>query len=421
MPYDWKFYLKNSSKEVAIDWSVAANREEATNFLYMTGNTTKAWKSLEEKSIGTATIQINEGSGWINKDTMDIGDIHHKDASSAEFSNYFVYEKGLKLNANTKVRIKYQPGGSSSSYGFPSVVSYYDYSDYVDTKPVYIQEDDGDISLTASGFTGSARFNFYLTDNKEVSIAMVPDYGNGYYIMPYSLSSTEHFIKGTKMERTGALAASYSGYYVGVANTQIFIRRYIDASDKPCNALNSTSLARMDGEVVTIYSTGYYNISVSDQTITISRFSGLDDFFKLNPLDTSLDISTRAKIKEQKTTMFLKVPFTANNAFDVNMSLEVRNSLSPNFIGVGLYVSTTNYNESNIYSALTTNAIYDNLSNSASMDDLASVTIPANTGTTYYAYIIIDYLPKSGTNYDDFETVANLGKTISLYLKATQA
>ena len=350
------------------------------------------WISEKDHTSSSGRVQQWNGSTWVDIATMDVGDGD---------GNKFIYEKGLRLSVGTIVRLY----DGSTGYG---------YSDYVSgnlDKHPYIATGRSGAGITLSHYSGTARFNFYLTSANKVSIAMVPDYGNGYYIMPYNTSVstyTEHFIGAIKMD-SNDYSAIYTGYYsAGGSANRIFIKSYLNAVDTLATSLTSTTtsdIATMDGNgIITFTTSGRYTIQVTNKTVDISRYE-VGDFFSLNSLDTSPVTSagdTSAKqtaIYNQKTSLILEVPFTCKNPYASNITLLTNCNVS--YIGVNLYVSLTQLGTgATIYSTLrgasSPNSIYTGLvaaNTTTPVTDKHSCSIPANRTATCYAYILIDYMP----------------------------
>lgn len=431
-------------------------------------------------SYGTATIKISsDGSTWkdpITKSpsefntTMDFGD------GSA---NYFVYEHGLQIPSGWYIDVVVSGSSvlTNTSYGQVSNGKYYDPGDrpYISSSETYLKTDN---------YSGDARFNFYITGSGELSIAMVPNLGNGYYIMPYnSTYKTNNFIGSIKMTTNGEKKATYDGFYVRTANEKYYIRSYLDAVDVKYVSLSDSSgnvsiqdsnSSANDYGVLTFASTGYYSIVVQNNTIYTSTYS-VDTSFKLNKLDTS-KVTYAKDIWGQKTSLVLEIPFTCANSYSSEMSLNVQNSLNE-FIGVSLYVTkpfstskayavgdTCIYNgklyvftsahsagawnnahasESDPYhfmrgtNANTRSTMYNSLSKGTEITDKAGVSV-SNSDGTCYAYILIDYLPTntnaanspaSGNSAYSGSTCASdvysgsntyLNRSISFYLVAEQ-
>ena len=382
-------------------------------------NHTITWCDYSETSntkYGTATIQKYSGGAWVTADTMSVGD--------GSNSNYFVYEHGLQLASGTKVKVVVSGSGGYNLDGT------YDWDDYVTTKPIYIVQDGTDIKINNAVITGNARFNFYLTSEKKLSIAMVPDAGNGYYIMNYnSTYGFENYIGATKMNTGSATNATYTGFYAS-STTKIFIRSYIDAVDVLYkNGSDGTGFTINNSTgLIEFSSAGYYNIFVTNGVITIEQYQ-VSDFFKLNPLDrTASKIKTRNNIYSQKTSLILEVPFTSNNTYKTKVSMNVDLGNLNAFIGTALYVSSSRISENDpatvyntIRGASSPSSTYSALSNASSINDTQNVIINANTAATYYAYILIDYLPTdNGGVYTNFSTSSFINTNISFYLKGYQ-
>ncbi len=375
-------------------------------------------KSLESTSYGTASIQTYVGNNWVTQATMEVGD---------GSSNYFVYEHGLRIAVDTKVRVVV----SGSSAGANGTYAYSSYLVPPGTTTPYVVQDEDEINIKTAEYTDNARFNFYVTTDKKLTIAMVPDLGNGYYIMNYnSTNGTNNYISETKMSSSSKTRAIYDGYYA-TAGKQVYIRSYLDAVDTLYKTLSSSSSAyatiNSTTGVITITSAGYYAIEVDNGTISISGYNIADDF-KLNKLDVSKNTS-KAEIWSQKTSIVLEVPFTCDNTYASTVSLNVDSGNLSNFIGVSLYVTNTAGKLADPYTTLrgsnssTRSTYYNSLSNAATVNDLNNFTIPANSGAeVYYAYILIDYLPTgSGVDYTNFANSGYLTGQVWFYLKDSQA
>lgn len=386
-------------------------------------------------SIGTATIRIDENNDgtFEHSEVMQIGDLS---------SNDFMLEQGVRIKAGSYVYVDVVESDGNTT-------NYYHYDEYVDTKPTYIKKETstgyGNIEMTS--YTGYARFNFYLTHNntpssRKLSIAMVPDYGNGYYIMPYDEDLTTTTFSGAiKMSMGSNESASYDGFYAS-AGQEIFIRSYLDAVDVLYKRGNITGVNQtgVSSGCVNLYgvvanhtdvqlntttgvikfgssATGYYDIDVYNGVITITKYE-IGDFFKLNALNTS-SVKTEANIKNQITTLVIEVQFTCNNAYASKMTLTADNDMS-DFIGAALYCTTTGNKLSDPYNYLRANCYGDiSSTNNVIKDSNTSFTVPANSAATYYAYIIIDYIPTdNGGDYTDF--LSDYNGDLYFYLNAVQ-
>lgn len=405
----WSTQITIDSYSTGTYGVVTANGDSNQNF---------SVKSLKTTSYGTAKIQKYNGSSWvdISGGTMEIGD---------GTSNYFVFEHGLQIAVNTKIRVVVTNGSPSSLTGT------YNYSKYLipdGTTTPYVVNDGGDIKT--ANYTGNARFNFYITAGAtpKLTIAMVPDLGNGYYIMDYnSTYGTNNFISETKMSSSSKTRAVYDGYYA-TAGKQVFIKSYLDAVDVLYTTLSASSsaYASISNGVITITSAGYYSITVDNGTITISSYS-IDDDFKLNKLDISKNTS-KELIWKQKTSIVLEIPFTCDNKYASTISINPDFGNLSNFVGASLYVTDAAHKLADPYTTLrgsnssTRSTYYNSLSNAATITDSNSFVIPANSGSTvFYAYILIDYLPTgTGVSYTNFTNSTYLAGQIWFYIKDTQ-
>lgn len=397
------------------------------------GNRYWGWRTTVKSSLGTAYVQKYKGSGdlsdannWEIIATMDTGD---------GTINDFIYEKGVVIDNNSIVRIAVTTNGGTS-------FTYHGYSSYISTnkaKHTYATTYDSGNSIKLTNYAnsdgGKARFNFYLTHSGGVSIAMVPYYGNGYYIMDYnSTLGTDNFINATRMD-SNDYSAIYVGYYsAGGSGHQIFIRSYLDAVDVLSDTLTSATTtggyAEISSGVITISASGWYIISVTNKTIDISPYQ-VNDFFTTNYLDYSLVTTTnettiRQSIYDQRTTLIIEVPFVCNNAYASSISLITESTMD--YVGASLYVSEnplgtgatlystlrggTNTTISSYYSGLT------DVSSSTPKSNLNTnyLTVAANSSATHYAYIIIDYL----TSVNSSDLTSDSPPSIVFYLQATQ-
>lgn len=426
---------------------------------------------VSSTSYGTATIKIStNGSTWINQATMEYGD--------GSANNYFIYEHGLQIPSGYYVKVEVSDSNviANGEYGKTPFSNYYDPGDrpYLSTAGTY---------LKTAAYSGTARFNFYITGSAQLSITMVPDLGNGFYIMPYnSTYKTNNFIGSIKMTTNGDRKATYDGFYVRTTNEKYYIRSYLDAVDVKYVSLNDTSgnVSIQDSDsnasdygVLTFASTGYYSIVVQNNTIYTSSYD-VDTSFKLNKLDTS-KVTYARDIWGQKTSLVLEVPFTCANSYTSEMTLNVQNALN-DFVGVSLYVAkpadfstSTSYSvgDSCIYDGQvyfftsahsgtwnathaedpyhfmrgtnqnTRSAMYNSLSSKTVIEDKANASVSSSDGTCY-AYILIDYLPTntneanagnsaytgsvctSGIYSDAKFTTTYLNRSLSFYLVAEQ-
>ena len=378
------------------------------------------WRALKSTATyGTATIKISSdkstwkdpvtGSTSVFSTTMDFGDGDN---------NYFIYEHGVQIPSGWYIDVVVESDEiADGHYGLVSNGYYVIPSD----RP-YLSDDD--TYIQTAEYTGNARFNLYISNDGKLYIAMVPDLGNGYYIMNYDEDlGTNNFINGIKMATSSDYTASYSGYHAS-QDEEIFIRSYVNAVDQPCDALTDNtdgSVCSFDSltGVITFDSPGYYNIDVTGTRVTISDYE-VSDFFKLNPLDkTGSNAATRDAIKAQKTALCLEVEFTCNNSYDSRISLDVSNGIvynSTKYTGVALYVTKTRSEDMDTpktpYDFMRDN-YYGQLSTNASIaDQHTDFYVAANDTATYRAYIFIDYMPGNASYWSNYPGSGNMQFTL---------
>lgn len=359
--------------------------------------------TLKSTSAGEAWIWIN----GIKTQKMNLGD---------GTNNKFVYENGFDIDSGKTIKVTMTVNASTTTFD--------DEDNYANKSActTYLNITDSAITTKISG-----KFNFYINGSNELSIAMVPEKGNGFYIMNYS-STTNSYVGAIKMYGSTNYA-TYNGFYAS-SSTRIYIKSYLNAVDKLYDNLDSVrssaSVSIQDDDdsaadygVITFSSPGYYNIEVSNDTITIKGYT-FSDFFKLDPLNTKVvDEDDYQDVWNQLTSLILEVEFTCNTPVPMNIDLIVDNPLS-DYVGVGLFVKASTA-LSNPYEDMR-GATYGASGNHYNLSS-GSVISPQSTFTTtvgvtkYYAYIIIDYLPV--VVIDDLPSTVN--DSLSFYLRATQA
>ena len=400
------------------DVTISNLTSSASKYLYIGTGSPHAASFVEYKSTSATNVWVRQwnGSAWAN---VANGQLLRGDGTG----NDFILESGLKLESGAIVQV--YDYGTSTAYG---------YSEYVDANKVehpYVATGKGGAGITLSHFSGTARFNFYITHAGKLSIAMVPDYGNGYYIVPYNTSIyssvptkyTDHYCGAIKMD-SNDYSAIYTGYYTaGGAGNRIFIKSYLDAVDTLANVLtgSSSSYATMTDGVITFNAAGRYTIQVTNRTVDITEYN-VGDFFKLNPLNPA-SASTSSAIWAQKTSLVIEVPFTCTNPYNSAMTLTT--DCSASYIGVGLYVTNSRLGSGDpytIYSALrgevSASSFYNSLSRANSgvpISDFNNCPVTANSPATFYAYILIDYYP-GVTSSQLLETPGSF----KLYLRSNQ-
>ena len=375
---------------------------------------TGSWGSAKTHSVGSAKIyKSTNGSSWTEAATMYDGDLT---------TNDFMYELGVQAANGTYLKVETIINESTTTYSNSSnfIVDIY-------TRP-YLTVNASSIvvklSDNPSDTTTTARFNFYITTAGKLAIVMVPDLGNGIYIMPYT-SSTEGFVSATKMNTSSETSATYSGYYAA-SGDKIYIRSYLNAVDtlyKTINITGSGASYNSTTGVITFNAANYYDIEVAGGTVYISEYQP-DDFFRLNALDVN-NVANQNAIKGQKTTLVLEVAFTVtSNDFQMSTSIDIDNSLS-NFTGISYYVPSDS-DISTYSSSFTGRKLNDpytymrankyTLSTTTTLTDANFLTAKNDDETIYYAYILIDYRYGS-----DFATLGvNQTGTMRFVLKTTQ-
>ena len=433
--YNSVIFTNSSGSSQTVDISFTSGNNEGVWAASGTSNSGLTGSFLTKKSIniGTATIQYYS-SGWQDGPSMQIGGL-------ASGENLFIYELGYRFAAGTETRVKVTVNSDQAAEGYYGVGTYYyGFTNYISSKPVYISEGNNSDTGSANSATsapavttkgvllnngntggldeGNARYNFYITTDYELSIAMVPNLGNGIYIMEYDEDlGTNNFINSIKMTSSSSYSASYSGFYVDAseADYKFFVRSYIDAVDTMFTVLvdnTEDDVASIDDGVVTITATDYYNISVSSGKIIVEDYE-VNDFFALNPLDTS-SCSEPSDIKAQKTSLVLQVDFTCANPYASIISLDARTQLS--YIGCSFYVSSSELSDP--YNTMRTDHYsLTSISTYTSVADRSNTPIPANSSAEYHAYILIDYVPGSNLNND----YPDLAHRVSFAIRSTQA
>ena len=375
---------------------------------------TGGWGSAKTHSVGSAKIyKSTNGSSWTEAATMYDGDLT---------TNDFMYELGVQAANGTYLKVETIINERTTTYSNSSnfiVDSYTRPYLTVNASSIVVK-----LSDDPSDTTTTARFNFYITTAGKLAIVMVPDLGNGIYIMPYT-SSTEGFISATKMNTSSETSATYSGYYAA-SGDQIYIRSYLNAVDTLYTTINITGSGASYNPttgVITFSAANYYDIEVAGGTVYISEYQP-DDFFRLNALDVN-NVANQNAIKGQKTTLVLEVAFTVtSNDFQMSTSIDIDNSLS-NFTGISYYIpsdsdistyssSFTGRKLNDPYTYMRTNKY--TLSTATTLTDANFLTAKNDDETIYYAYILIDYRYGS-----DFATLGvNQTGTMRFVLKTTQ-
>ncbi len=437
--YD-KILFTNGSDNTA-DLTTSGN----ANKIYIQASASWANEKTDE-SYGTATIHVMRGNSDVNTYTMSIGDNGNRS------SNYFIYEHGAEAQHGDYLWVEVSRGEGnlgnkvicdvSDGIYTPRPGDYGIYYNYDDAREFVSMDGDNPkrpyltVTQTADegshkgiqvniGTGNSARFNFYVMKTGKLAVVMVPDYGNGFYIMDYT-STTEGFIGATKMKTLTATSATYDSFYANSGSTpaskkKIFIRSYMDAVDKDYTDSNividesASGKVTKSGAVITFEELGYYNIEVMGDKVYISK-PGTTDYTTLNPLDLN-NAGSQSAIKAQDTSIVLEVQFTtSNNAFQLSSDLLVTNQLST-YVGVSYYVTDTA--EANPYTFMRGDTIYNAMSTGSTISNSNSSfrTTAGTSSKVYYAYILIDYKYSGSLSGLAVEPVGNL----SFFIRTTQA
>ena len=384
------------------------------------------YKTSTETNVFIQKYDISQ-SEWVDVEEMLVGD---------GVGNDFIFESGVQLTNGDKIRVYSKD--ESVAYGYASYVEGNKAKHtYLAGNTISGEAANSSLQIVRLGAaTATARFNFYITHNdtaasRKLSIAMVPDLGNGYYIMKYnSTDKTENFIGSIKMDSSD-YSAMYDGWYCGNTSEKIFIRSYLNAVDTICTSLTTraATYATMvteegsDQYCIAFKETGHYSIRVTNQIVDILPYN-IDDFFSLNRLEFSLvDAKDTNNLKQQeiyrqKTAIVIEVPFTANNPYDANVML--RTDCSANWVGVRFAVYGTK--QSNPYELMRgsssgyTSSYLTAANSGSSLSSVNSLTISAGSSATYYAYILVDYRYNvSAAN------LAGSAPEVGFYLQVVQA
>ena len=162
-----------------------------------------SWHYLvQNSSTGTAVVQYYSNGVWNDLVNMHVGDQYD--------TNAFVYEESIGVDAGKELRIQVTDG---------SYAGIYDNNDYATSLPFFLTSSGASSGgLITQGYVGTANFNFYVTVDRKFSIAMVPDLGNGFYIMNSKRASWNDVSTAFKMSQytTGLNTSVYSDQFKGV-------------------------------------------------------------------------------------------------------------------------------------------------------------------------------------------------------------
>ena len=309
-------------------------------------------------------------------------------------SNNYIYESGLQARHGDTLRV------------VADDVTYKDSSNFVqdDVSRPYLNITDSSITVKLGAAGETARFNFYITTSGELAIVMVPDLGNGFYIMPYQ-GSTEGFVAAKKMSSTTSSSAMYAGYYA-TKGTRVFVRSYLDAVDQEYrldDGVSSDVATTVDtdesGLAIEFQQTSYFTIEVAEGKVSVRPFT-ISEFLHLNALDVN-GITGQDGIRAQHTSMVFQVEFkTTANSFEMYPAISVTND-NPNYVGAAVAFSKTKQLSPYIYMNADARYVYNGTTNpngltvrgsSFELSDPNYLTTVNNSTKMYYAYLLIDYV-----------------------------
>ena len=279
MPNSKVFRLANNGISYGHDRSYKINSNESNCiegvdghdnhvlFVYNSDNNaahTMRWCAPLASVHGSASVEYWTGTKWDELVEMHIG-------NDKDRGNYFVYEYGAEVAVGTELRLTVTGSSIDGLNG-----SYY-WGDYLSGAPFYVTSGatHTGVSIKTVGYVGNAKMNFYLTHDKKVSMAVVPDYGNGYYIMNSNRASWNDPEGAFKMSR----------YDTGLpANADAQYRAVIQFS------ANDTWKIRSDDWLDVIYesqsgtaiASNYLSVSTDGNNNLIVNSAGIYEiFFKL--------------------------------------------------------------------------------------------------------------------------------------------
>ena len=336
-------------------------------------------------------------------------------------SNKYIYELGIQAQHGQTLEVT------------DNGVAITQFDSKMNTLP-YLSINGTTITVNLGQAGATARFNFYVTMDGTLSIVMVPDLGNGFYIMPYDNSSVEGFVGAHKMSSKDNSGAMYAGYYAD-KNQKIYLRSYVDAVDVPytldegVNPELATEVTQIDGcSVIQFMKSSYYTIEVSGGKVKIQEFA-VQDFLKVNSLDQyNRSVTKQSDILAQHTSLVLSVKFKPTNpAISMTPIIQATNNasdyigaavafgadpVSPSFDPYTYMRDPARYN----YDAETNPNGLKKRGESFSLKDAAFVT-DANPDRSYYAYILVDYVYSASLATMPYTYSQN----IVFYLKMEQA
>lgn len=393
---------------------------ESTEHTYA-NNVDGAWGTeYSESRFGTALVHIfNGGIERTHAYTSD-GNLEDEETLPMQMRtgdtshNYYIFEEGIYAKAGEKFTISFSgtnlPGiaasGTLDGNNFVNDngtinTSKYPFLNFANGGNI---TKDGQGQFTSNGtvtFAADGRYNFYVNSQGQISVAMVPIYGNGFYIMPYE-STTEGFTKSIKMNTVSSTSGSYTGYKIEATseNKQFYFRSYLNAVDTIYKnfvidpALNTQQTTYVTADSTTGVLTfqngysGYINIEIANNTIYVKPYK-VGDFFKLDPLDiANRTVASQSDIKSQNTSLVLEVALHTDSDRALDLYLDIGNTFKD---GSGkAYVGCSGWLEA------TDNALETPWETMRASHYTISTASSLKLGSTsgagdYVAYILIDY------------------------------
>ena len=257
--------------------------------------------------------------------------------------------------------------------------------------------------------------NYYIyryNNNFYVSIAGVPEQGNGYYIMNYAENggSTNGFKGGVKMvSASGGEIASYSHFHAE-QNDVIYVGSYLNGVAEVVDVTSQSKqtpdgyTTMNDNDTLTINTTGFYTLKVinlgnGNKRVMIYSYDA-SRFFTLG----GTSVVGAASLEDQKTALILEVKFTIESNDDMVISVTTDSNpyiYSGNYFAhFALYV--VDEDGRNGVGGLTDSGIYDTVLEEVYDAGVWGTTSVANcnsdtarispTSESLYAYIVIDYV-----------------------------
>lgn len=472
--YIIRFRKKDISTNEPHMWTDENNKLDlntrTTNYIYINADGSNQNRTITQcvakhSSVGTAKIYVNN----VDTATMALGDVDN--------NNYFIYEEGVSVTHGDIVDVRVSNVNAKYTNLDAKTYKYddlYNVSYFGGDPSPYLVEDDDEIKVDLGEAGKTCRLNFYVVNTKDgatqkkatIAIVMVPELGNGFYIMPSTstadikywnngVKTTQSnyqnvfgFVGARKMQSSSTSSASYGGYYSSGNGEKLFFRSYNNAVDTLYTNFNITACSdkitattNTFGDktygYLTFNSPGYYNIEIAGSRVVVTPFS-FDNFFALNRLDTNVisNSSTQATIVSKKTALVLEVAFkaVAINSFDTRITLDIDLPTNlKNYVGVAFFIPTQQaiandtghqtfeedtgalldpYNYMQTYYE---NATYMK-QNVSSITSSTTILANADIDILYHAYILIDYM--AGSSFGSMP--ANTNEVFYFHIRTEQ-